>query len=261
MKLSKITAAIAATTIGATAQAATISGGGLDGVATDTAATHVSAIAIVAPTKVIDGLRSLQGFPAACDGNLTPLCAPSISSAELRAILDNSVANTAFIQGGGSNLGTATGLSGKSGGITEYAAAGVTDALNSFNGSGVVGGFPCGQGNPLSISTITANDAATLAAMNTTTAARFGFVHATELDNSVGFIKLDGVAPSLAALLSSNYNLVSNLNGAGTASTATVNTMTVGVATAGGGVASHAPVACSGLTTGSPILDVDGGSI
>ena len=69
MKLLKITAAIAATAAVATAQAATISGGGLNGVATDVdTAVAVSAVAIVASTQLIDGLRAMQGFDAACTG-------------------------------------------------------------------------------------------------------------------------------------------------------------------------------------------------
>ncbi len=81
MKLLKITAAIAATAAVATAQAATISGGGLNGVATDAdSAVAVSAVAIVASTQLVDGLRAMQGFDAACTGNVSMLCAPSIST-------------------------------------------------------------------------------------------------------------------------------------------------------------------------------------
>jgi len=120
MRILKITAAIAATTAVATAQAATISGGGLNGVNTDTGTpAAVSAIAIVANTTLVDGLRSMQGFDAACTGNTSLLCAPTLSSSELRAILTNGVTNTSGVNGGGTDLGTASGLAGKSGGIKE----------------------------------------------------------------------------------------------------------------------------------------------
>lgn len=260
MKLLKITAAIAATAAVATAQAATISGGGLNGVATDAdTAAAVSAVAIVASTQLVDGLRAMQGFDAACTGNVSMLCAPSISSAELRSILNNSIINTANVVGGGTTLGAASGLAGKSGSIKEYAAEGVTDALNAFNGSGSINGLSCGQSAPVQISNVTANDAATLA--GAAAGASFGFVHATELDGSLGFIKLDGVAPNALSLASSNYNLVSNLSADGGVADSSVNGTTVGVVAGGAGVASHAPFACSGLNPGAIAGDTNGGSI
>jgi len=258
MKLSKMTAAIAATAMAASVQAETISGGDLNGVATDTAATHVSAVAVIASEDVLNGLRSMQGIGAACLGNVNALCAPSMSSAELRAILGSQIGNLNKVTGGGTDLGTASGIIGKAGNIVESAASGVLDALRAFNGSGVIGGFSCGQGNNVGIANSTANDAATIAAQ---TGPSFGFVHATELDGSTGFIKVDGVSPSLAALLSSNYGLVSNLNGAGAAVDKDTNGMTVGVASVAGGVASHSPVACSPLNTGLSAADVNGGQI
>jgi len=250
MRILKITAAIAATTAVATAQAATISGGGLNGVNTDTGTpSAVSAVAIVANTTLVDGLRSMQGFDAACTGNTSILCAPSLSSSELRAILTNAVANTANVNGGGTNLGAASGLAGKSGGIKEYAASGVTDALTAFVGSGFIAGFGCGQGAPLTISNATANDAASLA--GAAAGASFGSVHATELD---------GVAPNAISLASSNYALVSNLDGGSVADVA-VNGTTMGIVAAGAGVAAHNGSACAPLSTGAAIGDANGGSI
>lgn len=259
MKLSKITAAIAATAVAASAHAETISGGGLNGVTTDVgAAAAVSAIAVVGSTQLIDGLRSMQGFPAECTGNLNMICAPSLSSAELRALIVDDVTNTSGVLGGGTNLGAASGLAGKSGNITDRGAVGVLDALRAFAGSGVIAGLSCGQGKGVNLAS-TANDAATLSA--SASGASIGYVHATELDGSVGFIKVDGVAPSALALASSNYNLVSNLSGDNGVLDANVNGMTVGVVSAGAGVASHSLAACSPLTTGSSIADANGGSI
>ena len=259
MRILKITAAIAATTAVATAQAATISGGGLNGVNTDTGTpAAVSAVAIVANTTLVDGLRSMQGFDAACTGNTSLLCAPSLSSSELRAILTNGVTNTSGVNGGGTDLGTASGIAGKSGGIKEYAASGVTDALTAFLGSGSIAGFACGQGAPLIISNATANDAASLA--GAAAGASFGFVHATELDGSLGFIKLDGVAPNALSLASSNYALVSNLDG-GSVADVSVNGTTMGIVAAGAGVAAHNVSACAPLSTGTAIGDANGGSI
>jgi hypothetical protein len=260
MKLLKITAAIAATAAVATAQAATISGGGLNGVATDVdTAVAVSAVAIVASTQLIDGLRAMQGFDAACTGNVSILCAPSISSAELRSILNNSIGNLSNVNGGGTDLSTASGITGKTAAIKEYAAAGVMDALNAFNGSGAINGLVCGQSSPVNISNPTADDAASLA--GAATGAKFGFVHATELDGSLGFIKLDGVAPNAISLASSNYNLVSNLSADGGVADSSQNGTTVGVVSGGAGVASHAPFACSSLNPGAATGDTNGGSI
>jgi len=262
MKLLKITAAVAATAAVASVQAATISGGALNGVATDVGtATSVSAIAIVAPTAMADALRTMQGIDAACQGNTSLLCAPSISSAELRAILSNATGNGSNIAGGGTDLKTELGLTNKTAGVKEYAAAGVQDALVAFAGSAsVVGGFKCGQA-PLNVFTnVTANDAATLAG---TAGANigFGFVHATELDGSLGFIKLDGVPPNALSLASSNYNLVSNLGANSGVADVAVNGTTMGIVAAGGGVASHVGTACAPLSTGAAVGDVNGGSI
>jgi len=260
MKLLKITAAIAATAVVSTAQSGSISGGGLDGVATDAdSAVSVSAVAIVAPTAFVDGLRSMQGFDAACTGNVSILCAPSISSSELRAILTNKTANSINIFGGGTNAAAAAGLNGKTGGIKEYAAGGVLDALSAFNGSGLINGLACGQSSALQLSNPTATDAATIAGV--ATGASFGFVHATELDGSLGFIKLDGVAPNALNLASSNYGLVSNLGANSGVADAGVNGTTVGIVAAGAGVASHTPFACSTLNTDSSVGDVNGGAI
>jgi len=260
MKLLKMTAAVAAAAAVSAAQAGTISGGGLNGVSTDVgAAAAISAVAVVGSTQLLDGLRAMQGFDAACTGNVSVLCAPTLSSAELRSILSNAIFNTSQVNGGGTNLGTASGLAGKSGGIKEYAAGGVADALSAFTGSGVIGGFSCGQGLPVVISNATANDAASLA--GAASGASIGFVHATELDGSVGFIKIDGVAPSALALASSNYNLVSNLSSDGGVADSSVNGMTVGVVAAGAGVASHSPAACSPLNPGNLSGDTNGGSI
>jgi len=261
MKLLKITAAIAAVAAVSTAQAETISGGGLSGVSTDGGtASAVSAVAVVGSTQLLDGLRSMQGFDAACTGNVSMLCAPTISSAELRAIMTNSITRASDVLGGGTDLGTASGFTGKTGVFKEYAAAGVLDAMRSFTGSGVVGGFSCGQGGLINITnSAQANDAATIASASA--GASLGFVHATELDGSIGFIKLDGVAPSALALASSNYNLVSNLSADNGVADSSVNGMTVGVVGAGSGVASHSPAACSPLTPGSVAGDTNGGSI
>ncbi len=262
MKMTKLTAAVAAT-MAASAQAATISGGVLDGVNTDTAASAVSAIAIVTTAPMADGLRTLQGI-ADCAGSTDVACSPSISSAELRAILTNAVGNTnAISNANGDTLDVASGLSGKNGGIVEFAAPGVSDALSAFAGSGVIAGLSCGQGAAVNLaaSGATANDAATIAGVAAAGGADIGFVHAVELDGSLAFIKLDGVAPSALATASSNYNLISNLDGTGTAADVSVNGITVGVVAAGAGVASHSPAACSPLTTGGSIADVNGGTI
>lgn len=260
MKLSKITAAIAATAMAASVQAETISGGALDGVATDTgAAAAVSAIAVVGSTQLLDGLRSMQGIGAACTGNVNALCAPSLSSAELRSIITaGGIANPNGVQGGGTNLGTASGITGKGSNFTEHAANGVLDALRSFTSSGVIAGFACGQGAALAISNAQPNDAATLAAQS---GPSVGFVHATELDGSVGFIKIDGVSPSALALASSNYPLVSNLASDPAVADAEVNGITVGTVTNVAGVASHAGSACAPLTTGNAAADANGGEI
>lgn len=261
MKMTKLSVAVAAT-LAATAHAETISGGGLDGVSTDVgAATAVSAIAVVTTTAVADQLRVMQGI-ADCAGSTDVACSPSISSAELRAILDNSVANTINISNAnGDLLSSGAGIGGKAGGIAEFAAPGVLDALRSFGSTGVIGGFGCGQGNGLVISNATATDAATIAGVSAAAGADFGLVHATELDGSLAFIKLDGVAPSALALASSNYNLVSNLSSDGGVADSSVNGITVGVVAAGAGVASHSPAACSPLNTGAAIGDVSGGAI
>lgn len=261
MKLNKLTAAVAATMAATAINAETISGGGLDGVSTDGgAASHVSAIAIVANTQLVDGLRTLQGI-ADCAGSTDVACSPTISSAELRAILSNASNGANDISNAdGDDLGTVGGYTVKNGTLKEYAATGVLDALRSFSGSGVIGGFSCGQGAPLNLSNTTATDAASNSGVASQIAG-IGLIHATELDGNLAFIKLDGVAPSALALSSSNYNLVSNLSGAGTAADASVNGITVGVVAAGAGVASHSPAACSPLTPGAAIADVGGGAI
>ncbi len=63
------------------------------------------------------------------------------------------------------------------------------------------------------------------------------------------------------ALLSSNYNLVSNLSSGNGVADASVNGITVGVVAAGAGVASHSPSACSPLEAGALVGDVSGGPI
>jgi len=69
------------------------------------------------------------------------------------------------------------------------------------------------------------------------------------------------VAPSALSLASSNYNLVSNLSSDNGVADASVNGITVGVVASGAGVAAHSPAACSPLTPGAAIGDVNGGSI
>jgi len=272
MKTIKLTAAIAATVIAGSVQAQ-ISGGDLAGAETSgSTLAAVSAIAVIGDATLLDGLRALQGFDASCNGSTDVACAPSLSSAEVRAIANGSISQA-------SGLGI-TGLGGLANTLAiAYSSSNVGDALASFLGGGNAGGLPCGQGQALKTadgftSFDLANDAAVIGDMSTqffsSDNGRTGFVHATELDGSVGFIKLDGVAPSLLALQSSNYNLVSNLSATGTLTAdagSSVSGIEVGVAsTASGDVAYHgatgAPLACAPLNNvGGSAVNANGGAI
>lgn len=270
MKLSKISAAIGATAVAATAQAQV---GALDAVATNYsggALQGVSAIALVVSDRTAAGLRAQQGIDAVCNSSpASVLCAPSISSSELRAILANDTAQSSLtFDGAAGSLTAAGGFTGKNTTWREYAGTGISDALSSFLGSGVVNGFSCGQGKPVSLfDAATGGDAATITAVeaNSTANPQIGMIHATSLvGTQLSFVKLDGVPPSELDLLSSNYNLVSNLHGASAPAVASGDThgITVNIVTAGlgAGVAAHIPAACSPLTTGTEIAEIDGGA-
>lgn len=288
MKISKIAVAIAGASVAIASQAVSISGGALDGLGTnsgDGAGSGVSAVAIIMAGDVANALQTIQGMDAACIGNRSKLCAPSISSAEVRAILNNSLSSSASISSVGGTLNSAFGDSTNYTGtaatktalIHGRASAGnVDDALKGFVQSGSINGLSCGQGASLEAANSNASgatDAAVIAKVAAgSTKGLMGFVHATSLDDTnqnYGFVKLDGVAPDLINLLSSNYNLVSNLHGVFTpaATESEQHGMTVGAVAAGSGVgvAYHNFVnafsGCAPLDTGATVIDVNGGAL
>ncbi len=226
---------------------------------------------------------------AVCIGDRTKACAPTISSAELRTIVQGS-ANTAELGLDVYHEGAFTAL-GSTNCSASYTANvvrrgwedpstdqdGVQAALNQFMGAGSVGGFQCG---PLAAQATgsgdCANSASPAALMSCVNAGgtasirgTFGLVHANELDGApseLGFIKLDGAAPDLVNSLSGNYNLMSNVIGTGSLpADASAKGMTVGVVPGAvvyhalGG--SYAPSACGPLTVEDGAMDVNGGGL
>ncbi len=261
MKMTKLAAAMAATVVSA-AHA-------LDFSTVDTnpsgTAINVGACAIVAATDIADGLRTIQGGDAACAGSTDAACAPSLSSAELRALATGAVNNATNILGDGGNLDDATGI--KKGALVFNIADGCDNAVRAFAGSSAgIGGLSCGQG-PATLATA-GNDAAVLGTLtNGQSNHRMGIISSTSLADTHAFIKLDGVAPSVEAVASSNYNLVSNLAAAASVADNTTNGITVGIVAAdsGNGVAYHQvagnAVGCAPLAPGGALTDANGGAL
>lgn len=288
MKMSKIALAVATAGVVVSSHASTISGGALAGLGTNEAdgtGSGVSAIAMIVQGDVHNALQTMQSM-GNCIGSRTKLCAPSLSSSEVRGLLNNSQgsASSGIVGPGGtllSNYGDATNYTGTvatKGAINHgrSTSGNVDDALTAFVQSGVIAGLACGQGAGLeggNSGASGATDADVISAVSGgATKARMGFIHATELDDSnqdYGFVKIDGVAPDLVNLLSSNYNLVSNIHGALTPSSTEKAThgMTVGAAAAGGttGVAYHnvlgAFIACAPTDSGAVVIDANGGGL
>lgn len=246
-------------------------------------------VAIILPGDVHNALQKSVGLSATCVGDRTKACMPSMSSAEVRSILNGSLIAGAFVSGTGgtlaSNLGDATNYSGTANTTPAFRriyASAVSDALTQFVGSGFIAGKSCGSGAALAAAnTATADDAATLAAVSSGNGDAFmdiGFIHATEVDASntdYGMVKLDGAAPDLVNLLSANYNLISNVHDSAELSYAATEVAahgtTFGAADAGGsGPASLAVpfhnfvnifTACAPIDTGAKMNDVNGGGL
>lgn len=287
MKLSKIALAVAGASIAVSSQAATISGGALAGLDTNessaSAGEGVAAVTMIVPGDVHNAMQLSQGLPAVCIGNRDKVCAPSMSSAEVRGLLNNSYSTTSALTGTAgtvfANLGNSTNYTGTS--ATKAAllhgrasAGNVDDALTAFVQGGTINGISCGAGAGLEAANGLASDvddATTFAKIGAGNAKGLAaFIHSTELDDSnqnVGFVKIDGVAPDLINVLSSNYPLLSNLHGTLPSASKLTNGMTVGAGAAGTavGVAYHQSinsfVACAPLDTGSAVNDVNGGAL
>jgi hypothetical protein len=217
--MKKIAAAVAAVAAANGAYAACATTGALAGACnTGSTATGVVAMAVVANCNVVGGMQEMQGMDAACFGNTSKLCAPNISSAELRAILTGDVGNTANISSSDSASSLAATLAAASGsyaacttaattgGNSDMASQGrestlATEARTEFTGVGFL------NGSTKDVVTVLSN-------LGNNARHRFGIVEATALDDDrIGFVKLDGSAPDLANTISSNYNLVANLYG------------------------------------------------
>lgn len=268
MKMTKLSAALAATVATAATHA-------LDFSTVDTnpsgTAVQVGACAIVANATITNALREIQlddaGAGDACEGSVDVACAPTLSSAEVRALVQvGGINNAGNIVGPGGDLASET-TSIKKGALVMNIADGCANAVTQFAAAGdLIGGLSCGQGP--SILATAGDDAAVLGAVTPVgNNHQMGIISATSLDGVVGFVKLDGVAPSLAATMSSNYNIVSNLSPNATFTPASTNGITVGIAAADGsnGVAYHnvsgSAVACAPLSPRGAITDASGGPI
>ena len=226
MKLSKISAAVATIAVASFAQAEIIPAatpvlGGLgtnEGDGLGGSADGVSAVAVIASCETISALMTMQGLT----GSFSVANAPNISSAELRAMLTGAVASTTAISGDAGTLSTVIGAQGDTcpsndlganAAIQFRHATGTNDAVDQFLGAGVaINGFIVGAGSTKTTSART-DDADCIGNM-ASGRVRFCTVHATSLGSpNIGFVKLDGSAPTLANLMSSNYNMVSNLHG------------------------------------------------
>ena len=245
----------------------------------------VSAVAIAGDLCVIEGLQKLQGMDAACHGDTDVSCAPTISSAELASILTGRINGANALDSADSDLLAESActknvmrFTGIGTNTENYAYAAASELVNA---NAQVGGFQCGQGTPVKTANQNrlngaANAAAALTVLDTADDFfHWGLLPATELANAsanVGFVKLDGVAPSLTALLSGNYNLVTNLHRSSAVSVdgeqvADTKGITVGIAAAGNGsgvpyhaLASGTAVDCAPVVNNSA-NDVNGGAI
>lgn len=227
--MKKLITSIAAVTLSAGAFATDISM--CAGCSTDEAssggatATAVSAVALIANCETVNAWKTIQGLT--CDGN-SASCAPNVSSAELRGLLSGAVADAGQIVGTATGLNLLAQANGQAGAASTCAATDVTntntiqfrenpdteDAANQFMAVNTpVGSFNAGPGLPVAYTGTRADDADCIGNMDASRM-RLCLVHATSLgDANVGFVKLDGSAPTLDNLMSSNYNLVSNIYG------------------------------------------------
>lgn len=279
MKMSKIALSVAAASMTLTAHAGTISGGALAGLGTneaDGAGLGSVPVAVIVPGDVHNALQAMQDFPAACIGNRNKLCSPTMSSAEVRAIVNGALASSSSISSPNGtllanfgDLTNFTGVAATGAPLLRVYSPNVVDGITQFAGGGSIDGKSCGAGSVIAAASVaTADDATTLSTVGAGfKKARIGFIHATELDDSnqdVGFVKVDGAAPDLVNLLSGNYNIVSNVHGAAslTATEKATNGTTVGASSA---APYHnflgAYVACAGLDVQAAASDVNGGGI
>lgn len=175
----------------------------------------VVAVAVVAACDTRNGLQALQGFDASCIGSDNVSCAPNISSAELRAIFSGGITAASAIKNeAGDDLATAvTADTACALQVTNFAIQGRVEELVQspvdYYVYGNAGSTQGVTGTPKRVDQINAQvDNARM---------RFGLYAASELTTAgaedLGFLKLDGSAPTLANTESSNYNLIANLHG------------------------------------------------
>ena len=227
-----IAVAAATTSVIATAQLDT---------ATDAALgdTDAVAVAIIASCETHQSLQALQQTAGLIDagcalGDKDASCAPSLASAEVRSLLSGGISslNSITAESGGASVGATN-----SGG----AAAGCTAADGPFVALRVGDNGLQGADEFVGASVSLSSNGADSAVISTAEGGVkkngvIGFVAATSLvgaSDQIGFIKLDGVSPSLANTMSCNYNMVSNVNAPGSTIPAVDNVMglTVGVDT------------------------------
>jgi len=268
MKITKISAAVAAACAVSSASAQF----DYDSIGHDnvSAGVRAGACAIIADTRLTDGLRTIQGIDTDCQGNNHLLCAPSISSAELRALVTDAIVNASLIENAdGDDLAANSGI--KKGALNVFVADGCDAALTQFvSASETIAGFACGAGPVVAANNRGFTNASVLTTIDANSAAthQIGVVAATsmtQLQKDSMFMKLDGVAPSLTATASSNYNLIANLDSGSSTASHLVKGITVGTVAAGSGsgVAWHnaagSSTGCGPLSTHDAILDVSGG--
>jgi len=223
MKISMKSIAVAVAAVAAAngSYAACATTGALAGACnTGSTATGVVALAVAANCNTIGAMQEMQGMDAACFGNTSKLCAPNISSAELRALLTGAVNQSTNVSSSDSANDLNATIQAASGVYAACAAAGTpATALGTNTGIQMRESTLATEARVEFVGVSTLNgsvkDADTAVNnLGSNSRHRFGVIEATSLDDDrIGFVKLDGSAPDLANTISSNYNLVANLYG------------------------------------------------
>ena len=246
MKVIKMITMLAASVTLSSGVAATPYTGELAGAASSGPGTLTGSVplAIIASEEVVNALQILQfGDGHICVGNRSLACMPRLSSAELRSMIYKSVPGLTSFIGDGNPYANLREVLQADAGITQgdgvmgtanhdinnnnfnmgYSSDSV-DGIKQFLGAyTVIDLFNCGPNSSLPAPVDCSGDASAVISCveATTNRARFAIVPASQLGDSnaanLGYIKLDGQAPTLANWAEGDYPLGQNIIGTPTA--------------------------------------------
>lgn len=221
MKLKKLIVATAAVVVASQVSAQSYTGS-LSAAIPGGPYAGAQAVGIVANPLLRDALQAAQ-LDAACVGNDSKTCMPSISTIELGSLLSAGFGNewgadygiTAFGVGSAASPVVCE-ISGTAGPISDAARVGARHV-----------GYGCVDSNPdlfLNELSVTFGIGGSLASCmttieNTFAAGAIGFASADTVDASYRFVKLDGESPDLANFIAGNYAMFGDVHGTLTGAT------------------------------------------